>query len=417
VQIYDMLRNKIDMGLVKCVVLGGPGSAKRDFNDWCQKRAMQAGDSDIVKQKGIFVCVDATSIHNQGLAEILGDPQVQKRVANTRAALHFKALEEITKRLGNNPEMACYGPKEVKRAYEMGAIDIMMISDALFRNSSLQVRKEYVQLVHDVKESGSTAHVFSSGHVTGQKLAELANIAAILRFQVEFEEAPEHEGEAPAVQTTTETEENSTAPLKSEPARLEREVSASQQKPGVADLLLALGGKVSEARIEQALVSAKGAAEDAYLVLLGQELDGTGKEPVPEAKKEEQKSFAAGDVVEVVQEFGSNSKNVVQLPKGQIGNIVKIDSAGDAYIDFGEGFGKQWIKPRSWCHMTLSKSSFAPPAREAAAAPAKSPASSAKAAAKPAAAKPAGKAPAKAKPATKPKAKKAAMQWDDDYDY
>ena len=67
----------------------------------------------------------------------------------------------------------------------------------------------------------------------------------------------------------------------------------------MAELLLALGGKVSEARIERALAAAKGAAEDAYLILLGEELDGTGKEPVPAATPaDEQKSFAAGDVVD-----------------------------------------------------------------------------------------------------------------------
>merc|ERR1719424_1876227 len=154
---------------------------------------MKMGDSDIVKQKAIFVCVDTTSIHNQGLSEILSDDQVKKRVANTRAALHFKSLEELHKRLANSPEMACYGPNEVKKAFAMGAIDTMMISDELFRNASIQVRKEYVQLVSDVKDSGSTSFVFSSGHVTGQKLAELGGIAANLRFQVDYEE---HQAEA-----------------------------------------------------------------------------------------------------------------------------------------------------------------------------------------------------------------------------
>ena len=67
------------------------------------------------------------------------------------------------------------------------------------------------------------------------------------------------------------------------------------------------------------------------------------QEPVAEEKKETAKPLVAGDMVEVVNEFGTNSKTVVQLSKGQVGNVIKIDNVGDAYIDFGEGFGKQWV--------------------------------------------------------------------------
>merc|ERR1712232_1551396 len=111
----------------------------------------------------------------------MADAQVQKRIANTRAGMHMKALEELQKRLSNEPDRACYGPKEVRRAFEFQAIDTLMISDELFRNQeSLQVRQEYVKLVEEVKAlGGCTVYVFSSGHVTGQALAKLAGIAAM----------------------------------------------------------------------------------------------------------------------------------------------------------------------------------------------------------------------------------------------
>merc|ERR1712232_977130 len=96
----------------------------------------------------------------------MADAQVQKRIANTRAGMHMKALEELQKRLSNEPDRACYGPKEVRRAFEFQAIDTLMISDELFRNQeSLQVRQEYVKLVEEVKAlGGCTVYVFSSGH-------------------------------------------------------------------------------------------------------------------------------------------------------------------------------------------------------------------------------------------------------------
>lgn len=412
VLIYNCMKEKVDFDLVKCLVVGGPGSTKTDYNNWTQTHAMQHSDQHIVHKKSIFVCVDTTSIHNQGLNEILADPQVQRRIANTKAALHFKALEELQRNLANKPDYAAYGPREVKKANEMGAIEVLMISDNLFRSSSVQQRKEYVDFVSEVREGGSTVHVFSSGHVTGQKLVEVSGIACILRFPIEFDEgeAQEEAEDAPAAQAEA-APQNATAPTQSEPVKLERTTSTAR-KQGVAELVLALGGKVSEARVEQALSAAKGVSEDAYLVLLGEELDGTGSEPAAAAPESSEavKSLAAGDVVEALQEFGSNSKNVVQLPKGRVGKVAKVDDAGDAFIDFGEGFGKQWVKAKNFKYLTLSKTAFAPAPRAAAAEPAPK-----KAAAKESAAK--AKPTPKTQPKTKAKPKKAVMQWDDEYDY
>ncbi|KAK3441354.1 hypothetical protein EUGRSUZ_B01384 [Eucalyptus grandis] len=57
-----------------------------------------------------------------------------------------------------------------------------LITDDLFRNADVATRRKYVNLVNSVKNSGGTAHVFSSMHVSGEQLAQLTGIAAILRF-------------------------------------------------------------------------------------------------------------------------------------------------------------------------------------------------------------------------------------------
>ncbi|KXJ82084.1 hypothetical protein RP20_CCG015627 [Aedes albopictus] len=43
-------------------------------------------------------------------------------------------------------------------------------------------RKEYVQLVDSVRDSGGEVKIFSSMHVSGEQLAQLTGVAAILRF-------------------------------------------------------------------------------------------------------------------------------------------------------------------------------------------------------------------------------------------
>ncbi|CDO99954.1 unnamed protein product [Coffea canephora] len=50
------------------------------------------------------------------------------------------------------------------------------------KSSDIEARQKYANLVKSVKESGGTAYIFSSMHVSGEQLAQLSGIAAILRF-------------------------------------------------------------------------------------------------------------------------------------------------------------------------------------------------------------------------------------------
>ncbi|KAK8919403.1 hypothetical protein KSP39_PZI021685 [Platanthera zijinensis] len=77
---------------------------------------------------------------------------------------------------------ACYGPRHVEVAHERMAIQTLLITDSLFKNADISARQRYVKLVDSVKDSGGTVHIFSSMHVSGDQLAQISGIAAILRF-------------------------------------------------------------------------------------------------------------------------------------------------------------------------------------------------------------------------------------------
>lgn len=115
-------------------------------------------------------------------------------------------------------------------AAEVGAIAVLLLTDALFRTNSVPKRRKFAQLVQDVESSGESTgcvcvcerdgtaassvmgllclpippflpalllsraggevHVFSSGHASGEQLAQLSGIAAVLRFPMpELEDA------------------------------------------------------------------------------------------------------------------------------------------------------------------------------------------------------------------------------------
>lgn len=60
--------------------------------------------------------------------------------------------------------------------------ETLLITDDLFRSAEIETRHKYVGLVKSVKKAGSKVFVFSSMHVSGEELAKLTGIAAMLRF-------------------------------------------------------------------------------------------------------------------------------------------------------------------------------------------------------------------------------------------
>jgi len=181
-QVYAGIRDHVSLDLVKCVVLAGPGFVKDDFLTWMMQRATQAGDTQILQKKSVFVTAHASCVHRQALKELLADEQVQKSILNTKAAEHLKALESFYQMVKNEPDRVCYGPKQVREAVEKCAVSTLMVADSLFRNANVGTRRQYVEMTESVKDAGSIVHIFSSQHVSGQQLAQLSGIAAVLRF-------------------------------------------------------------------------------------------------------------------------------------------------------------------------------------------------------------------------------------------
>jgi protein pelota len=83
--------------------------------------------------------------------------------------------------LMTDPDRACYGFQVVQYAAYQDAIDVLMLSDALFFDDFKQ-RRVLDALVAYVKSHGGEVLRFSQMHSSGEKLMSLTGIAAILRY-------------------------------------------------------------------------------------------------------------------------------------------------------------------------------------------------------------------------------------------
>uniref|UniRef100_A0A2I9LPF4 Protein pelota homolog n=1 Tax=Centruroides hentzi TaxID=88313 RepID=A0A2I9LPF4_9SCOR len=179
----------VNFDIVKCVLLASPGFVKDQFYEYMFAQAVKLDQKVLLENKSKFVLMHSSSGFKHSLKEILADPAVAVKLADTKAAGEVKALEAFYTMLQNEPNRAFYGFNHVQKANEGQAIETLLISDNLFRCQDVAKRKQYVTLVDSVKDNGGDVKLFSSLHVSGEQLGLLTGIAAILRFPMpELEE-------------------------------------------------------------------------------------------------------------------------------------------------------------------------------------------------------------------------------------
>src|SRR5467141_3011960 len=91
----------------------------------------------------------------------------------TREAFVEKLLEALATDRPN-----AYGPAEVQEAADAGAIETLLVSDAVVRNPGIE------EVMRTVESARGTVVLVSRHHEAGQKLEALGGIAALLRFAI-----------------------------------------------------------------------------------------------------------------------------------------------------------------------------------------------------------------------------------------
>ncbi|KMZ60366.1 putative Pelota [Zostera marina] len=172
----------VDFNIVRCAVLASSGFTKDQFRDYLLLEAERRQLKPIIENKSRLVVAHSTSGYKHSLKEVMEAPLIMSMIKDTKAAQEVRALNDFFTMLSKDPDRACYGPKHVDVAHERMAVKTLLITDSLLRDTNIATRKKYVGLIESVKNFGGVAHVFSSMHVSGEQLAQLTGVAAILHF-------------------------------------------------------------------------------------------------------------------------------------------------------------------------------------------------------------------------------------------
>merc|ERR1711862_16063 len=180
--VYQALLRHVDFTKIKCVLLASPGFVKDDFFKYIVRESVRKEDRPYIENKHKFVLCKSSSGHKQSLEEVFADPCIVSKLTDTKMVKEINVLNKFMRMMDTNPDKAYYGFNHVLRANEELAIQSLLVTDQLFRNSDVKVRKQYVSLVESVKENGGDVYVFSTLHVSGIQLQQVSGVAAILRF-------------------------------------------------------------------------------------------------------------------------------------------------------------------------------------------------------------------------------------------
>src|SRR3989344_5265465 len=152
---------------LKWILIGGPIPTKEEF--------IEEGQLVTKLKEKILAVKDIGYADEHGL-ELLVEA-CQEELSMQEITREKKLLERFFDALGKNPDKTRYKYEPVKKALEMGAVDMLILST--------EVQKQIVQELRKIAEQmGTTVEVVSNETDEGIQFFNLSGIGAMLRFKI-----------------------------------------------------------------------------------------------------------------------------------------------------------------------------------------------------------------------------------------
>jgi peptide chain release factor subunit 1 len=157
-----------EMPKLKGILIGGPGPTKEQF--------LQEGQIITALKEKIIGVKDIGYTDEQGLEHLV---QASQDILAKQEIIKEKViLEAFFTKLGKAPEKVTYGFIKVKKALEMGAVDLLILS-------SSKDKKIKAELEGLAKRIAAKIEYVSNETQEGKQFENLGGIGALLRFQIE----------------------------------------------------------------------------------------------------------------------------------------------------------------------------------------------------------------------------------------
>ena len=154
-----------DIKNLKGILVGGPGPTKESFIEYVNNEL----------RKKVIAIIDLTYTDESGLHDLVN--RSKEALQKEAVTEEKKLMEKFFTLLGKEPNKVTYGEDSVKKALEMGAVDILLVSEDVDTSKIEDLEAMAAQY-------GSNIKIISVDTMEGQQLRDLGGIAAILRFSI-----------------------------------------------------------------------------------------------------------------------------------------------------------------------------------------------------------------------------------------
>jgi len=159
------------------IVILGLGFVKNGFVKYVK---------DVAPDVAVAVA-DVKSVNSSGVTginEAVRSGVLTKTLKHARMAEETQLVEEVLARLGKGTTDVAYGLDEVVKATQYGAVEKLLLTDTMLRESTDEKRTELEKMMWEVEEKAGQITVVSTEHEGGTKLQGLGGVAALLRFRI-----------------------------------------------------------------------------------------------------------------------------------------------------------------------------------------------------------------------------------------
>ncbi len=131
-----------------------------------------------------------TSATESALQELLRRPELSEALKQDRIYQETQLVEQVFEAIATGKPVA-YGTKEVKRAVDSGAVNIMLVTtELLLKRHQAQTHKPLESLMRLAEKMKGEVHLIDSEHDAGKRLDSIGGIAALLRFPIGAQTTP-----------------------------------------------------------------------------------------------------------------------------------------------------------------------------------------------------------------------------------
>jgi len=170
------LKSQLEQHEIGLIIIAGPGFVK----DHYKEHLLSAG----IKNLPSVVSESTNSIGIPGAKEILFRGVISQAVEGIKLEKETQLVESVIEHIAKDDGLGAYGPDEVQKAVQYGAVEDLLITDKRLREGDDDYRRRMDQLIRETEKARGNFHIVSTEHPAGDQLQSIGGIAAVLRFKI-----------------------------------------------------------------------------------------------------------------------------------------------------------------------------------------------------------------------------------------